>query len=106
MRRRSGPPPFDTRFVVCRRRKSKRPPMRPSSRFKGPVAFKTPTNRKQPARSEGMLSMTTAQTNEPVERKPLRVWPGVLAVVLQWLAWLILPIVVPEALLYGVLGGI
>jgi outer membrane protein assembly factor BamB len=50
--------------------------------------------------------MTTAQTNEPVERKPLRVWPGVLAVVLQWLAWLILPIVVPEALLYGVLGGI
>jgi outer membrane protein assembly factor BamB len=34
------------------------------------------------------------------------VWPGVLAVVLQWLAWIVLPRVVPDAALYGILGGI
>jgi outer membrane protein assembly factor BamB len=50
--------------------------------------------------------MTTAQTDEPAKQKPLRLWPGVLAVVLQWLAWFVLPIVVPEAMLYGVLGGV
>ena len=30
--------------------------------------------------------MTTAQTEEPTRRKPLRLWPGVVAVVLLWLA--------------------
>ncbi|MGH9671828.1 MAG: PQQ-binding-like beta-propeller repeat protein, partial [Bryobacteraceae bacterium] len=30
--------------------------------------------------------MTTAQTEEPSRRKPLRLWPGVAAVVLLWLA--------------------
>jgi len=30
--------------------------------------------------------MTTAQTPEPTRRKPLRVWPGVVAIVLLWLA--------------------
>ena len=30
--------------------------------------------------------MTTAQTSEPTPRKPLRLWPGVAAVVLLWLA--------------------
>jgi outer membrane protein assembly factor BamB len=33
-------------------------------------------------------------------------WPGVVAVVLQWLAWFVLPLVVPDAMLYGVLGGV
>jgi hypothetical protein len=55
--------------------------------------------------------MTTAPTDEPSIPKslwpqPLRVWPGVLAVVLQWLAWIVLPRLVPEAALYGILGGI
>jgi outer membrane protein assembly factor BamB len=50
--------------------------------------------------------MTTSQTDERPARKPLRLWPGVLAVVLQWLAWFVLPIIVPEAALYGVLGGV
>jgi outer membrane protein assembly factor BamB len=36
----------------------------------------------------------------------LRLWPGVLAVTLQWLAWVALPRLVPEATLYGLLGGI
>jgi hypothetical protein len=39
-----------------------------------------------------------------VER-PLRLWPGVVTVVLQWLPWLVLPIVAPQALMYAVLAG-
>jgi outer membrane protein assembly factor BamB len=50
--------------------------------------------------------MMTAPTNEPAEQKPLRLWPGVLAVVLQWLAWFVLPLAVPEATLYGALAGV
>jgi outer membrane protein assembly factor BamB len=50
--------------------------------------------------------MTIAQTGEPAGQKPLRLWPGVLAVVLQWLARFVVPVVVPEAALYGVLGGV
>lgn len=36
----------------------------------------------------------------------LRLWPGVLAVTLQWLAWVVLPRLLPEATVYGLLGGI
>src|SRR2546422_2004679 len=50
--------------------------------------------------------MTIAQTNELTPRRPLRLWPGVVAVVLQWLAWLVVPIVVPEATIYGVIAGV
>ena len=35
--------------------------------------------------------------DEPAPRKPLRLWPGVVAVVLQWLSWLVVPIVAPDA---------
>ena len=40
--------------------------------------------------------MTIGQADEPT-RKPLRLWPGVVIVVVQWLAWFVLPVVVPEA---------
>src|SRR5690348_4575842 len=50
--------------------------------------------------------MTTAQTGAPAGQKPLRLWPGVLAVVSQWLAWIVLPVIVPEAAMYGIVGGI
>jgi outer membrane protein assembly factor BamB len=50
--------------------------------------------------------MTTTQIDELAEQKPLRLWPGVLAVVLQWLARFVLPVVVPEAALYGIVGGV
>src|SRR5262245_171984 len=50
--------------------------------------------------------MTTAQTAQPAGQKPLRLWPGVLAVALQWLARFVLPLVVPEATIYGILGGV
>jgi outer membrane protein assembly factor BamB len=49
--------------------------------------------------------MTTAQTDAPAAHEPLRLWPGVLAVTLQWLAGFVLPVIVPEAKMYGLLGG-
>src|SRR2546428_13678302 len=50
--------------------------------------------------------MTIAQTDEPTPQKPLRLWPGVVAVVLQWLVWLVVPIVVPGAGAFGMIGGL
>jgi outer membrane protein assembly factor BamB len=47
--------------------------------------------------------MTPTQKSE---RKPLRLWPGIAAVVLQWLLWLGMPALVPGTMLYGMLGGI
>jgi outer membrane protein assembly factor BamB len=50
--------------------------------------------------------MTTTQTEEPPPRKPLRLWPGVVIVALQWLVRFGVPVVAPDAMLYGVLGGL
>ena len=55
--------------------------------------------------SEVSIGMTTADP-QTIAKTSLRVGPGVGAVALQWLAWLVLPIVVPEAKLYGMVGGI
>ena len=43
----------------------------------------------------GNACMTNSQTGEPTPRKPLRVWPGVAAVVLLWLARFGLKAVIP-----------
>jgi outer membrane protein assembly factor BamB len=48
--------------------------------------------------------MTPAQTGEPTPRKPLRLWPGVAAVVLQWLVRFVVPAFIPGAVGVGVLG--
>jgi outer membrane protein assembly factor BamB len=50
--------------------------------------------------------MTTAQTNELPHKKPLRLWPGVVIVILQWLARFVVPVFVPAAVAFGVLGGL
>ena len=50
--------------------------------------------------------MGVAQTDEPTTQKPLRLWPGVVAVMLQWLVRFGLPLVVPEAQSFGVIGGV
>ncbi len=50
--------------------------------------------------------MSIAQSNEPTSRKQLRLWPGVVAVVLLWLLFFVVPIVAPEAMLYGIFGAL
>ena len=40
------------------------------------------------------------------DARPLRLWPGVVIVILQWLLRFALPVVVPDALLYGLIGGL
>ena len=44
--------------------------------------------------------------NSSGPRKPLRLWPGVVAAVLLCLIRYVVPIVVPAAALYGILGGL
>jgi outer membrane protein assembly factor BamB len=46
--------------------------------------------------------MTTDQS----ARKPFRVWPGIAAVVVQWLFWFVTPIVRPEAAIIGFLAAL
>ncbi|MPY90310.1 MAG: PQQ-binding-like beta-propeller repeat protein [Luteitalea sp.] len=48
--------------------------------------------------------MNIDQINVP--RKPLRLWPGVVAALLQWLVWLLVPAVVPHWGGSAVLGGL
>jgi len=48
--------------------------------------------------------MANTQTDEPVLQKPLRLWPGVVAVALQWLVRFGLPAVVPGTVDLAVLG--
>src|SRR6185436_13456087 len=50
--------------------------------------------------------MATAEAAEPTPRKPLLLWPGVVIVILQWLIRFVVPVVQPEALGLGVIGGV
>src|SRR4029453_12068562 len=50
--------------------------------------------------------MTNAQIDASTPRKPLRLWPGVVLVILQWLAWFVVPIFLPDTRLYGLLVGV
>ncbi len=49
--------------------------------------------------------MPIEQTDEPPSQKPLRLWPGVVAAVLLCVLRFVLPIVVPEATVFGVIGS-
>ncbi len=55
--------------------------------------------------SQQEAAMTINSTNESAPKKPLRLWPGLVAVALQWLLWFVVPIVVPDGMMYGVIGG-
>ena len=54
--------------------------------------------------------MATTETALAPPRKPIRLWPGLIAVALQWLGWFVLPVIFPQAafiaLLFGVVGGL
>jgi outer membrane protein assembly factor BamB len=56
------------------------------------------------------MSTITTTTALATPRKPIRVWPGVIAVVLQWVGWFVVPALFPQAtivaLFSGVIGGL
>src|SRR5438094_1232597 len=44
-------------------------------------------------------------SSELTPRKPLRLWPGVAAVVLQWLFWYVVPVAVRDSGMAGMIGA-
>src|SRR6476620_9277521 len=50
--------------------------------------------------------MATTEIALPTLRKPLRLWPGIIAVVLQWLGWFLVPVILPQAVFIGLLAGV
>ena len=54
----------------------------------------------------GEPDMANAQIDEQTRQKPLRLWPGVVIVILQWLVRFGVPIVVPEAGVFGAIGAL
>ncbi|HTL56254.1 MAG TPA: PQQ-binding-like beta-propeller repeat protein [Candidatus Limnocylindrales bacterium] len=50
--------------------------------------------------------MNTTQTGKSILQKPLRLWPGVVIVILQWLLRFVLPIVAPNAVAIAVISGL
>ena len=45
-------------------------------------------------------------SGEPVHQKPLRLWPGIVIVLLQWLVRFVIPAIDPDTIIIGVFGGI
>jgi outer membrane protein assembly factor BamB len=50
--------------------------------------------------------MQTQQNAPSLPARPLRLWPGVVLVLVQWFMWIVLPSIAPEALLVGTIGGL
>jgi outer membrane protein assembly factor BamB len=50
--------------------------------------------------------MSIETTGDASPRKGLRLWPGVAAVVPQWLALIVFTLFVPEGLVYGIIAGL
>src|SRR5262245_42934228 len=50
--------------------------------------------------------MNIENPEELTSRRPLRVWPGVIAVALQWLIWYGVPYVASEAFMVVMIGGL
>src|SRR5215470_14772619 len=49
--------------------------------------------------------MTTAKIDSSTSQQPLRLWPGVIAVALQWLIWFGVTVVEPEAMMGAIIGA-
>src|SRR5258708_5322767 len=50
--------------------------------------------------------MPISQTEQQTPLKPLRLWPGVVAVTVEWLLWVVVPMVAPGAGIFAMLGAI
>ena len=50
--------------------------------------------------------MLEGKIDDSTRQKPLRLWPGVVIVVLQWLVRFVVPYFAPDATIYGVMGGV
>ena len=50
------------------------------------------------------VTMINRNTGESIQRKPLRLWPGVVIVTVQWLLRFGLIAIMPEFLMIGVMG--
>jgi hypothetical protein len=50
--------------------------------------------------------MSIAQTDNTSPRKPLRLWPGVVIAVLVVLLRFVVPLAMPDAVMYGVLAAV
>ena len=50
--------------------------------------------------------MSNAQSQDATPRRPLRLWPGVVIVSLQWLLRFVVPVVDPDAMIYGILAAL
>ena len=48
--------------------------------------------------------MSTPQTNQ--SSRKLRLWPGIIAVIVQWLGWYLVPVFLPQAMFAGMLIGL
>lgn len=54
-----------------------------------------------------MATTPTPQAEQQSQPKPLRLWPGVIAAVLQWFSWFIVPLFFPPSILFGaMLAGV
>ncbi len=49
---------------------------------------------------------TDKKTDSPTQIRSLRLWPGIVIVIMQWLIRFVIPIVQPDTLAIGVFGGI
>jgi len=45
-------------------------------------------------------------SGEAAQKKTLLLWPGVVAVLLQWLLMFVIPAIVPKAMAFGLIGGL
>jgi len=46
------------------------------------------------------------KTEVPFDQKPLRLWPGVIIVTIQWLVRFVVPVFLPDATAFGIFGGL
>lgn len=49
--------------------------------------------------------LETVTRPDSTTRAPLRLWPGMLLVGIQWILWMVVPAVIPNSLLVAVAGG-